>query len=170
MLTLKNMQMKAAESAHEDDVATLSYDVEHDAFGTTVTLPLTITLPVRQPIREPKVTASLVVANAEGETIEAALNKLATWCERSAAGIRESARKEKADLPLFTRLTFEYETLLPWQKTLYDKLVADLKHMANEGEQRDYLRQQREQHNPIMYLHDAADCARAEADRERDEA
>lgn len=164
MLTLKNMQMQPAKSAHEDDVATLTYDVEHGAFGTTVTLPLTLRLTVPYA----KVSASLVVANAEGETVEAVLDKLATWCERGAAGIRESARKTGADLPLFTRPAFEYETLLPWQKTLYDKLVADLMPLSDD-DARDYIRRLRAEHNPILFVHDALDCARAAVYRAREE-
>ena len=164
MLTMTNMQMQVAKSAHEEDVATLTYDVEHSAFGTTVTLPLTLKLALPQG----KVAASLVVANAEGETVEAALNKLATWCERGAAGIRQSARRENGDLPLFTRPSFEYEALLPWQKTLYDKLVADLMQLSDD-DARDYIRRLREAHNPILLVHDALDCARADVYRARGE-
>ncbi|MBK3780315.1 hypothetical protein G3A43_08595 [Paraburkholderia aspalathi] len=162
MLNLTAMQME--ENQHREKVVTLKYDAAHSNGRTTVTLPLTLKLNLS---RE-KISAAMEVTGIEAESIEAALDAVASWCERGAAAIRESVRKEGADLPLFTREPFCYDALPSWEKLLYDKIVADLLALPDDDASA-YISRLKEERHPLLLVHDALDCARAAVYRAREE-
>ncbi|RQR65458.1 hypothetical protein DIE18_03125 [Burkholderia sp. Bp9125] len=163
MLELKALAM--GENPHRDTVVTLTYDAVHNVAGlrTMLTLPLT----VKMNLTTSKVAATLDVFGVEADTVDAALDQLATWCERSAEAIRERARKPGVELPVFTRLSFDYDTLAPWQKQLYDQVVADLVAMPDDWTG-DFITRLHEERHPLVFLRDALESARAAAAQVRE--
>lgn len=163
MLELKGVAM--ADNPHGHNVVTLTYDAVHNVAGlrTTLTLPLT----VRMNLTTNKVAAALDVSGVEADTLDAALDRLANWCDRSAEALRERARKPGIELPVFSRLSFDYETLTTWQKQLYDQVVADLEALPEDGEG-EYIKRLHAERHPLVFLRDALECARAAVANKRE--
>jgi len=156
MLELKGITM--ADNPHGGGVVTLKYEVVHNvsSLRTRLTLPLSLQLN----LDTNKVKAALDVSSVEADSVDEALDRLANWCDRSAEALRERARKPGIDLPVFTRLSFDYEKLTTWQKQLYDQVVADLGALP-EDEEGEYIKRMHAEHHPIVFLRDALECARA---------
>ncbi|WP_126223360.1 hypothetical protein [Burkholderia ambifaria] len=156
MLELKAITM--GDTPLVDSVVTLKYEVVHNvsSLRTRLTLPLSLQLN----LDTNKVKAALDVSCVEADSVDEALDRLANWCDRSAEALRERARKPGIELPVFTRLAFDYETLTTWQKQLYDQVVADLGALP-EDEEGDYIKRMHAEHHPIVFLRDALESARA---------
>ena len=156
MLELKGVAM--ADIPHVGSVVTLKYKVVHNvsSLRTSLTLPLSLELN----LDTNKVKAALDISGIEADSVDEALDRLANWCDRSAEALRERARKPGIELPVFNRLSFDYETLTTWQKQLYDQVVADLEALP-EDEEGEYIKRLHAEHHPLVFLRDALECARA---------
>jgi hypothetical protein len=147
-----------------DEIATLRYDVRHNVadLPTTTEFPLTL----RVDTRTGAVTGALTLDGLEEPGLDEAVSKLATWCERTGAALRATRRLPESALPLFERTRFDEAALLPWQRVLYQQMLADLRGMPEENFSA-YFKALKADHHPLVLLGDVLDSARAKVERER---
>lgn len=158
MLKLTNLHM--AEDPEGDNVVEMQYEVVHNVGGqrTILTLPLTVKMNVETGVS----VVTMELAGVEACGFDAALDRMATWCERAAWGIRQSERKSGVDLPLFVRRAFDLDALPSWVKVLYERAREDLLALP-EGDARDaYWARLHAERNPLIHVHDALECLRGE--------
>ncbi|MCA8197288.1 hypothetical protein [Burkholderia vietnamiensis] len=165
---LKLTAMKVVENTHGDDVVEMQYEVVHNvaAHRTILTLPLSL----KMNIETGAFVAAMEVGDVEAPGFDAALDKMATWCERAAWGIRQTTRKPGADLPLFERKAFDSGALPSWLKALYERTREDLLALPEGDESKAYWERLYAEHNPLIYIHDALECLRCEIGDLRDAA
>lgn len=163
---LKLTAMKVVENSQTDDVVEMQYEVVHNvaAQRTILTLPLSLKMNIETGV----IVAAMEVAGVEAPGFDAALDKMATWCERAAWGIRQATRKPGADLPLFERKEFDPAALPSWLKVLYERTHEDLLALPDGDESKTYWERLYAEHNPLIYIHDALECLRCEIGELRD--
>lgn len=98
----------------------LVYNVNHnvDTLRTVLEQPLQLNVD----LATGNVTGQLTLEGLEVSSIDAAREKLAEWCDRMAAALRNSARTS-GDLPLFSRQMFEVGNQPVWVQQSFDQLV-----------------------------------------------
>lgn len=114
MLELKRLTMD------ERGKAALSYNVKHNVGRLKTTLEQTFDLELDT--HTGKVTGSLHLTDLEVDSLEAAREKMATWCERMAAALRGAARKP-GELPLYERRRFQLDAQPTWLQLAHAHLV-----------------------------------------------
>jgi hypothetical protein len=104
----------------KDGQAELTYNVRHNVGRLRTTLEQTLVLKVD--VETGKVRGVMHVTDLETDSVDAAREKLATWCERLAAALRAPQRKA-GDLPLYERRAFNLADQPLWLQQEFARLV-----------------------------------------------
>lgn len=148
----------------ERGAASLSYNLKHNVGYLDTILEQTLDLELNP--RTGKVTGVLHVTELEANSVDAARDKLAGWCDRMAAALRGAARKE-GDLPLFERRAFTLTAQPLWLQEAFHRLVQ-LKLEAETEDDRFAIKQWLDGH-PMVLVPGLMDAVEAEVLR-REEA
>ncbi len=154
MLELKSLVLDGK------DQASLSYAVRHNVGALKTTLEQT--MDVRLHLQSGKVEASMSMTELHADSLEAAKDRMALWCERMAAALRGAVRKE-GDLPMYERRSFELTEQPMWLQEAYAALVK-AKVAAQTDEAVEALNKWLEGH-PMVLVYGLMDAAEAEACR-----
>ncbi len=153
MLELKDMRL-------EGRTVSLCYNVKHNVGSLRTTLEQTLELKVDT--QTGKVGGELHLTELECDSIEAAREKMAFWCERMAAALRGAERKD-GELPLYGHGTFKLEEQPLWLQEAYAQLVAR-QLAAHTDEDRERISQWLQGH-PMTLVRGLLDSAEAEVHR-----
>lgn len=100
--------------------ANLAYTVRHNVGRLRTTLEQTLELAVDS--RTGKVTGALHLTELEADSIEAARERMAVWCDRMAAALRGAERRQ-GDLPLYDRRSFVLSEQPRWLQDAFNHLL-----------------------------------------------
>jgi hypothetical protein len=153
MLELKDLK-------YDEDRVTLTYNVTHSGgrIGTILEQDLKLTVDTRTG----KVAGDLHLTELSVDSIEAAREKMAVWCERMAIALRHVKRKS-GDLPLYQRASFEADELPLWMRQEYERLVRAYLNAKTE-EDHEAIRTWLKDH-PMSLVGDLVEVARCQAER-----
>lgn len=159
--------LKFKRMATTDQGIALSYTVWHNVglLPTTLDQPLDLVLDPQTG----KLTGQLVLESLTADDIDQAREKLAEWCDRMAAALRQPMRKVSADLPIFERVPFEREQLSGYLLERYDALVAEWSTFASEADIQAGVRAFAASKHPLVYVADAVTRAAFDAALERED-
>lgn len=137
-----------------------TYEVVHNVGLLPTTLTQDIELVVNP--ETGKVTGRMAIEDLSADSLEDAIEKMAEWCDRLAAGLRQP-RKVVCATPVFARVPFDPDRLQACHREMYDALVARLKTCNSLGEIREHTRELVESKHPLIYVSGAIDRAEHEA-------
>lgn len=149
-----------------NETATLRYEVIHNVAALRTNLEFPLELNVNT--RTGKVAGSLTLDELEAPTLNLAISKMATWCERMGAALRAVRRQPDCEFPLFERTRFELETAPAWQQVLYADVLENLRSRPDD-EISGYYNELSAANHPLVLISGALDAARATVEREREE-
>lgn len=137
-----------------------TYDVIHNVSHLPTTLSQDLELVVNP--ETGKVHGRMVLDNLSADSLEDAIEKMAEWCDRIAAGLRQP-RKVICMAPMYGRIPFEKEQMLPSHQSMFDALAADLKTCTSFDEIRERIRALVAAKHPLVYVSGALDSAEHQA-------
>lgn len=155
MLKLKELQLILADEPRPG--LALQFEVTHNvgALRTTLSCDLTVNIAPHSG----KVQASLALDDLEADTLDEARIKMAVWCDRMAAALRD-VNRISGEVPQYERRTFELATLPGWLQREYHVLAERFKACASSepGDDVTTLRNELiEQGHPLIYVRGAFD-------------
>lgn len=153
MLILSEIQLDRADERRP--MLDMKFDVRHNV-GT---LPTTLEhqMLVKVDPESSKVTASLVLDQLEAESLERARLKMAEWCDRMAAALR-NVERQQAEVPVYERQTFNLDEQPAWIQRECAVLIERYRLCATDGAietRADILRDLKEQGHPLVYIYGA---------------
>jgi hypothetical protein len=156
MLELKDLK-------YDENRVTVTYNVVHSGGRTSTILEQDFKLTVDT--QTGKVEGELHLTEMKVDSIEAAREKMAVWCERMAIALRRVERKS-GDLPLYQRTSFEPEELPLWMQQEYERLVQAYVNAKTE-EDHEAIRTWLKDH-PMSLVGDLVEVAKCQAERRQE--
>ncbi|MBU9200156.1 hypothetical protein KTD31_01895 [Burkholderia multivorans] len=155
--------LELVDAKFADHKATLKYTVGHNVgrLPTTLEQDLDLTLDVATG----KVTGALHLTDLTADSLDAAREKMAVWCERMAYALRAVQRKNH-DLPIFERKSVVLEELPLWLQREY-RILVSMYEEAQTDEDQENIRAYLKDH-PINYVSDLVESAQVEAENAKE--
>lgn len=100
------------------------------------------------------VSGRMVMDNLQADSLDAAREKMAEWCDRMAAALRQPMR-QRCMVPVFERLPFDKGALPPRQRHQFDALVEELVAMGSWEAMNERLKALAEEKHPLVLVKDA---------------
>lgn len=135
----------------------LTFSVSHNVGALPTTLECNLDMVVAPGTG--KVKASLLLEDLEADSVEAAREKMALWCDRMAAALR-GVERMPFEVPLYERKEFNEESLAPWLKREFAVLSERFKQTLDPScpdERGDVVQELIEQRHPLIFIRGALD-------------
>ncbi|KVP75288.1 hypothetical protein WJ96_05895 [Burkholderia ubonensis] len=156
MLELKDIRLDAQN-------VSLVYNVRHNVGRLRTTLKQDLKLQVD--VNTGKVTGALHLTELEADSLEGAREKMAIWCDRMAAALRATRRKD-GELPLYERRSFDLADHPLWLQQEYARLVEAYVNARTE-EDHEAIKLWLKDH-PMTLVSDMVESAECVAERIRE--
>jgi hypothetical protein len=153
MLELKDLK-------YAENRVSLTYNIVHSVGRLRTMLEQDLTLHVSTDTG--KVTGEFHLTKLNADSVEAAREKMAVWCDRMAVALR-SARRKSGDLPLYERSSFDIENHPLWLRQEYARLVQAYV-AAKTEEDHEAINAWLKDH-PMNLVGDLVEAARCAAER-----